>query len=96
MRLYKRGRVWWFALEFEGNRHQKTTKSTNRRKAEGIAAAYRNGLAEGRAGIIKRARRLRSLRMLWEDSSAGRRVSIKSIRRPSCDIRPAASPSCPF
>ena len=55
MRLYKRGKVWWFSLEFEGKRHQKTTKEKNRVKAEGIASAYRTKLAEGRVGIIERS-----------------------------------------
>jgi hypothetical protein len=54
LRLYKRGRVWWFSLEFQGKRHQKTTKEKNRVKAEGIASAYRTKLAEGRVGIIER------------------------------------------
>ena len=54
MRLYKRGKVWWFSLEFQGKRHQKTTKEKNRVKAEGIAAAYRTKLAQGRVGIIER------------------------------------------
>jgi hypothetical protein len=35
-------------------RHQKTTKESNRAKAEGIASAYRTRLAEGRVGIIER------------------------------------------
>ena len=54
MRLYKRGKTWWFALEFEGKRYQKATKERNRVKAEGIAAAYRTALAEGRVGIVER------------------------------------------
>ena len=54
MRLYKRGNVWWYSLEFEGKRYQKTTKIGNYQKAEGIAAAFRTKLAEGRGGIVKR------------------------------------------
>lgn len=54
MRLYKRNRVWWFSLEFEGKRYQKTTKERNRVKAEGIASAFRTALAERRVGIIER------------------------------------------
>src|SRR5215831_15786221 len=54
LRLYKRGKVWWFSLEFEGKRYQKTTKDKNRVKAEGIASAYRTALAQRRVGIIER------------------------------------------
>jgi len=55
LRLYKRGKTWWYALEFEGKRYQKTTKEKNRVKAEGIASAFRTALAQRRVGIIERA-----------------------------------------
>ena len=52
MRLYKRGKVYWFSLEFEGSRYQKSTKERARVKAEGIASA--TALAQRRVGIIER------------------------------------------
>jgi integrase len=54
VRLYKRDKTWWFSLEFEGKRYQKTTKEKNRVKAEGIASAFRTALAQRRVGIIER------------------------------------------
>src|SRR5215831_4996953 len=54
MRLYKRGRTYWFELEFEGKRYRESRKVKNRTKAEGIAAKFRTSLAEGRVGIVER------------------------------------------
>src|SRR5262249_51919223 len=54
MRLYKRGRTYWFELEFEGKRYRESTKVKNRTKAEGIAAKFRTALAERRVGIVER------------------------------------------
>jgi integrase len=54
VRLYKRSKTWWFSLEFEGKRYQKTTREKNRVKAEGIASAFRTALAHRRVGIIER------------------------------------------
>ena len=54
MRLYRRGKTYWFELVFEGQRYQRTTKERNRVKAEGIASAFRMALAERRVGIVER------------------------------------------
>ena len=54
MRLYKRGKTYWFELEFEGKRYRESTKVKNRTKAEGIAAKFRTALAERRVGIVER------------------------------------------
>lgn len=54
MRLYQRGKTYWFELEFEGKRYRQSTKVKNRSKAEGIAAKFRTALAERRVGIIER------------------------------------------
>ncbi len=54
MRVFKRGKVYWFDLQFEGKRYQKSTKERNKVKAEGIAAAFRTALANRRVGIVER------------------------------------------
>jgi integrase len=54
MRLYRRGKIYWFALEFEGSRYQKSTMERSRVRAEGIASAFRTALAEHRVGISER------------------------------------------
>src|SRR5262249_40592642 len=52
--VYKRGKVYWFELVFEGCRYRKSTKERSKVKAEGIAAKFRTSLAERRVGIIER------------------------------------------
>jgi len=54
LRIYKRGKTYWFELVFEGRRYQKSTKERSKVKAEGIAAKFRSSLAERRVGIIER------------------------------------------
>ena len=54
MKVFKRGKVYWFDLQFEGKRYQKSTKERSKVKAENIAAAFRTALANRRVGIIER------------------------------------------
>ena len=54
MRLYKRGKVWWYELVFEGRRIQKSTKVRDRRVAGQVASAHHTALAKGEAGIFER------------------------------------------
>ena len=54
MRVYKRGNVYHFELEFEGQRFQRSTKSKNERVANKIADAFHTALIMGRVGITQR------------------------------------------
>ncbi len=54
MRPYKRGAVYWFELEFEGRRYQKTTKSKNQRIALQVMSAFHTALIKGEVGITER------------------------------------------
>jgi len=54
LNVFKRGRVYWFDIVFQGKRFQKSTKETNKVKAEGIAATFRSALAAKRVGIVER------------------------------------------
>ena len=54
MRLYKRGKIWWYELVFEGRRVQQSTKVRDRRAAGQIASAHHLALAKGEAGIFER------------------------------------------
>src|SRR4051812_28186252 len=51
MAVYKRGGTYWFHFIFEGRHIQKSAKTTNKRKAETIEAAYKTKLAMGKVGI---------------------------------------------
>jgi hypothetical protein len=50
MNFYKRpdSQYWWFQFRLNGERHQRSSYETNRRKAENIAAAYRTNLIQTR------------------------------------------------
>lgn len=54
MKVYKRGKIWWFKVQFEGTLYQRSTKHTNKVKAETAAAAFRVALANDNFGIIER------------------------------------------
>ena len=54
MRIYKRGKKYWFELVFDGKRYQKPTKHTNKVEAAGAASAFRTALANRNFGIVER------------------------------------------
>lgn len=53
MALYKRpnSRYWWLDFEFEGRRHQLSTKCRNKRDAEKFTSAYRTQLANNKVDL---------------------------------------------
>jgi integrase len=51
MAVYKRGGMYWYHFVFDGRHFQKSAKTTNKRKAEQIEAAYKTQLAMGKVGI---------------------------------------------
>jgi integrase len=51
MAVYKRGRVWWYKFNWNGEPIRESTKQKNKRVAEQIEAAKRTALAKGEAGI---------------------------------------------
>jgi len=54
LKVYKRGNVWWLKLQFEGKVYRRSTKQTNKVKAENAASAFRTALANRNFGIIER------------------------------------------
>ncbi len=55
MSIFKRGKVYWYHFEFEGQHLQKSTKQGNPRVARQMEAAERTRLAKGEAGITRKA-----------------------------------------
>lgn len=55
MTLYKRGRVWWYEIGYEGARIRESTRTRNRRVAEDIESARRAELARSGAGVTRKA-----------------------------------------
>lgn len=54
--IYRRGRVYWFEFWHDGRRIRESTGLTNRAAAAQAEAIRRSGLAEGRAGIVRKVR----------------------------------------
>jgi integrase len=54
MRVYLRGKVYWFELVFNGQRYQRSTQSKNQRVAGQIASTFHSALAKGDVGITER------------------------------------------
>lgn len=54
MSIYKRGKVYWYKFEYNGQEIRKSTKSKNLRVAEEIERAYRTSLIKGEVGITER------------------------------------------
>ncbi len=49
--IYKRGKTYWFEFVFEGKRIRQSAKTTNRRAAEQIEAAFKVKLAKGEVDL---------------------------------------------
>jgi integrase len=51
MAVYKRGKIWWYKFNWNGETIRESTKQTNKRTAEQMEAAKRTALAKGEVGI---------------------------------------------
>src|SRR6266852_5598247 len=54
MGIYKRGGVYWYRFNWNGERIRESTKQTNKRVAQQMEAAHRTSLAKGEVGIRER------------------------------------------
>lgn len=54
MAVYKRGKIWWYKFNWNGETIRESTKQTNKRTAEQIEAAHKTALAKGEVGIRER------------------------------------------
>jgi integrase len=52
MSVYKRGRVYWYNFEFQGERHQGSTRLRNERQAAAFEAKLKTDLALGLVGLV--------------------------------------------
>lgn len=53
MTLLKRGNVWWSYIYVDGVRHQQSTGTSNRKRAESIEARFKEELNSRRFGIVE-------------------------------------------
>ena len=54
MAVYKRGKIWWYKFNWNGEPIRESTKQTNKRIAEQMEAAHKTSLAKGEVGIRDR------------------------------------------
>ena len=54
MGIYKRGDIYWYRFNWNGERIRESTKQSSRRVAQQIEAAHRTSLAKGEVGIRDR------------------------------------------
>jgi integrase len=54
MAVYKRGRIWWYKFNWNGETIRESTKQTNKRTAEQMEATHKTSLAKGEVGIRDR------------------------------------------
>jgi hypothetical protein len=54
MAIYKRGSIYWYQFQFNGQRIQQNAQTSNKEAARQIEAAHRVRLAKGEAGVIER------------------------------------------
>ncbi len=48
MGLFKRGKVWWMSLNYQGRQIRRSTETTDRRRAEAILGKLRANIVEGK------------------------------------------------
>src|SRR5271169_6030724 len=54
MAVYKRGRVWWYKFNWNGEPIRESTKQANKRTAGQMEAAHKTSLAKGEVGLRDR------------------------------------------
>src|SRR5258708_40364069 len=54
MAVYKRGKIWWYKFNWNGEPIRESTKQTNKRTAEQIEATHKTSLAKGEVGLRDR------------------------------------------
>src|SRR5579863_4321739 len=54
MAVYKRGNIWWYKFNWNGEPIRESTKQSNKRTAEQMEAAHKTSLAKGEVGIRER------------------------------------------
>src|SRR5215472_15435368 len=56
MAVYKRGKIWWYKFNWNGEPIRESTKQSNKRIAEQMEAAHKASLAKGEVGIREKAK----------------------------------------
>lgn len=54
MAVYKRGKIWWYKFNWNGEPIRESTKQSNKRTAEQMEATHKTSLAKGEVGLRDR------------------------------------------
>jgi hypothetical protein len=54
MAVYKRGKIWWYKFNWNGEPVRESTKQSNKRIAEQMEATHKTSLAKGEVGLRDR------------------------------------------
>jgi integrase len=54
MAVYKRGKIWWYKFNWNGEPIRESTKQSNKRTAEKMEATHKTSLAKGEVGLRDR------------------------------------------
>ena len=54
MAVYKRGKIWWYKFNWNGETIRESTKQSNKRIAEQMEATHKTSLAKGEVGLRDR------------------------------------------
>ena len=54
MAVYKRGKIWWYKFNWNGEAIRESTKQSNKRTAEQMEATHKTSLAKGEVGLRDR------------------------------------------
>src|SRR5215831_13838928 len=54
MAVYKRGKIWWYKFNWNGETIRESTKQGNKRVAEQMEATHKTSLAKGEVGLRDR------------------------------------------
>ena len=77
MSLFKRGNVWWSYFYEDGVRHQSSTGTSNRKKAEAVEVRFREEVNNQRLGIVQSDPHMKfgelaaRFTFLWKDYADG-------------------------
>jgi integrase len=85
--IYRRGRVYWFEFWHDGRRIRESTGLTNKKAATQAEAIRLAGLAQGRAGIVRKARPPKIeeyVKTFLEWSARHHRPKTRSLHKLNC------------
>ena len=82
MGLFKRGKVWWFSLNYQGRQMRRSAETTDRRLAEAILGKLRASIVEGKFfdKLQEQERTLKELLERYFQERGNKLASVRALR----------------